>query len=115
MARMRNRFNGAATFALRKSEGGARGTNDAGLLQWGRNFCVAEMGYFLGTGENYQAASMGPQLLRCGNWIDHRRSIRINALQWGRNFCVAEISTNLGRRDAADVLQWGRNFCVAEI
>ena len=38
-----------------------------GLLQWGRNFIVAETRDRPGKGEGPGGASMGPQLYRCGN------------------------------------------------
>ena len=37
------------------------------LLQWGRNFIVAEIGICLGGLYPCRRASMGPQLYRCGN------------------------------------------------
>ena len=111
----------------------------SGLLQWGRNFAVAEtaMGGFpkrLGF-----VASMGPQLCSCGNraYIPGRRGasrgfngaatlqlrkqswwsvimLLTIQLQWGRNFAVAETTwpPTVGIRRKR--LQWGRNFAVAE-
>ena len=37
------------------------------LLQWGRNFIVAETGLHAASLCNFRPASMGPQLYRCGN------------------------------------------------
>ena len=62
----RRRFNGAATFRLRKVALGLFRRSAAGLLQWGRNLSVAEGAH-------------------CGIV---RREIRL--LQWGRNLSVAE-------------------------
>ena len=86
-------FNGAATLSLRKLWGGPgqRGSIPASmgpqlyrcgnlytlitgldtflLLQWGRNFIVAETGKRQRRGGVGHHASMGPQLYRCGNGI----------------------------------------------
>ena len=61
------------------------------LLQWGRNFIVAEMG--------------------CGG----QRTKEDVLLQWGRNFIVAEMTPILSLATIVSPLQWGRNFIVAEI
>ena len=60
---------------------------------------------------------MGPQLYRCGNLCQFRKSLPAwILLQWGRNFIVAEISSSLDDIVLnASSLQWGRNFIVAEI
>ena len=42
-------------------------TIGGGLLQWGRNFIVAEMQDQLAGSRATSQASMGPQLYRCGN------------------------------------------------
>ena len=62
------------------------------MLQWGRNFIVAEITTY--------TVFLPPGYM----------------LQWGRNFIVAEMlyvdpAPVTGER----VLQWGRNFIVAEI
>ena len=64
---VKRRFNGAATLSLRKLTSFLIGSYGLDVLQWGRNFIVAETGgrhrrLHQGTG-----ASMGPQLYRCGN------------------------------------------------
>ena len=64
----------------------------AGLLQWGRNFIVAEM--------MQDVVTATPEL---------------PMLQWGRNFIVAEIGSLANLQLSENVLQWGRNFTVAEI
>ena len=132
-------FNGAATLSLRKYPGNADNVGYLILLQWGRNFIVAEMSVLLVQametsrlqwGRNFivaeirglcdvaglgRPASMEPQLYRCGN-DDSKYSTNwfTHELQWGRNFIVAEI---IGREKTAVTrywLQWGRNFIVAE-
>ena len=87
------------------------------MLQWGRNFIVAEIVRKTATAFLWIAASMGPQLYRCGNVYSPAGLARtLMGLQWGRNFIVAEIC--LGIRSimtAITMLQWGRNFIVAEM
>ncbi len=61
------------------------------MLQWGRNFCVAEIesgsnGISTGSGFNGAATFVLRKLL-CGI----RNAHISDGLQWGRNFCVAEI------------------------
>ena len=63
----RPRFNGAATLSLRKSVSPFTPTATLSMLQWGRNFIVAEI------------------------WIDLQIEYYQALLQWGRNFIVAEI------------------------
>ena len=61
------------------------------LLQWGRNFIVAETIPSVHTVRHRHNASMGPQLYRCGNravWLS--LPFTPTSLQWGRNFIVAE-------------------------
>ena len=60
------------------------------LLQWGRNFAVAETADFLA----FQPI--------------------VNTLQWGRNFAVAETVSHASIIVHLQPLQWGRNFAVAE-
>ena len=62
------------------------------VLQWGRNFIVAETATVVA----------GGVLIMMG-------------LQWGRNFIVAEIKATTTRTTQAGALQWGRNFIVAEM
>ena len=86
------RFNGAATLSLRK------------------------LGHNGHQNRNRQAASMGPQLYRCGNERNRMHMIpMIWQLQWGRNFIVAEIRNGKACSLRMSLLQWGRNFIVAEI
>ena len=63
----RGRFNGAATFRLRKvaMPGAAHGYN---MLQWGRNLSVAE-GVTTVSGMRSASASMGPQPFGCGRFV----------------------------------------------
>ena len=60
------------------------------VLQWGRNFIVAETGI---------------------SFHDNRLWFM---LQWGRNFIVAETTNSRAYGQTSSVLQWGRNFIVAE-
>ena len=61
------------------------------MLQWGRNFIVAETYQYPDGEGGVMSASMGPQLYRCGNEGRHRECpLGVPELQWGRNFIVAE-------------------------
>ena len=84
-------FNGAATLSLRKYLVDKPLYPKTALLQWGRNFIVAEI----------------PSL--------PIRSATSYWLQWGRNFIVAEIANPTVMTPTQMSLQWGRNFIVAEI
>ena len=68
-----------------------RGFQQFKVLQWGRNFIVAETFSMPVCSLNHRKLQWGPQLYRCGNveWSDGTKSCR-NWLQWGRNFIVAE-------------------------
>ena len=44
-------------------------TMDGKVLQWGRNFIVAEIGIGSREALDQARASMGPQLYRCGNML----------------------------------------------
>ena len=92
-------FNGAATLSLRKCGHQALASTETNLLQWGRNFIVAEM-HGGGRQDTLRGhASMGPQLYRCGNrGIDFHGGKLWFMLQWGRNFIVAEMHGG-GRQD----------------
>ena len=83
-------FNGAATLSLRKPVTYAAAGPTYTLLQWGRNFIVAET----------------PTRLA--------KSKLLIMLQWGRNFIVAETPANPLSDALHPMLQWGRNFIVAE-
>ena len=135
------RFNGAATLSLRKSMIIITEIMFRIVLQWGRNFIVAEMDLLradrvffdsLQWGRNFIVAEMsicvchplGPSTwLQWGrNFIVAEMSICVchplgpsTWLQWGRNFIVAEILLSGGGRRRVSTLQWGRNFIVAEI
>ena len=109
-------FNGAATLSLRKQPPGAPTVLTDAMLQWGRNFIVAETMVGLGDDVTEALASMGPQLYRCGNTRHLRRSWGGSfRLQWGRNFIVAEtLHVQMAQSTGMALLQWGRNFIVAE-
>ena len=110
------------------------------MLQWGRNFIVAEMYWNDCLASGPWQASMGPQLYRCGNgtgrppttgarwrfngaatlslrksFTNKHTAIDMQMLQWGRNFIVAEISQLYMTILLIVELQWGRNFIVAEM
>ena len=81
-------FNGAATLSLRKLVTSTDTAAAVGMLQWGRNFIVAETHHAeLGMGRA-SSASMGPQLYRCGN---------ILAPSWDRSFPSASMGPQLYR------------------
>ena len=84
------------------------------MLQWGRNFIVAETATARRKLKSTRKASMGPQLYRCGNSDCYGWSMLVKELQWGRNFIVAETCGPLSMSTASTGLQWGRNFIVAE-
>ena len=62
------------------------------LLQWGRNFIVAEITY-----------------------VQLRGFQQFKVLQWGRNFIVAAMIHGFPLFSYIGALQWGRNFIVVEI
>ena len=62
-------FNGAATLSLRKCAGEDGGLPLSQMLQWGRNFIVAEIYFGIARICQQWRASMGPQLYRCGNLL----------------------------------------------
>ena len=86
------RFNGAATLSLRKFFAstfpfalliGFNGAATLSLRKYAGNLLIVT---------DPPAASMGPQLYRCGNLITScTNSFGTPSLQWGRNFIVAEI------------------------
>ena len=59
-------FNGAATLSLRKRAARWIWAHSP-VLQWGRNFIVAETIHITPIHYHCRFASMGPQLYRCGN------------------------------------------------
>ena len=87
------RFNGAATLSLRKHAIVRSFTTCVNMLQWGRNFIVAETWRLAVDCRGRVHASMGPQLYRCGNLaLKYDKHQTLFKLQWGRNFIVAETS-----------------------
>ena len=113
---LRSSFNGAATLSLRKLKYFSCAGAVSSLLQWGRNFIVAETGRWRWCSNRLLHASMGPQLYRCGNEAFAENSADyMNKLQWGRNFIVAETDSATSSTPLMlSRLQWGRNFIVAE-
>ena len=102
-ARGSDRFIGAATLSLRKLGWMAQlfalitGFNGAATLSLRKHLLLCRVYLALG------AASMGPQLYRCGSSFSFRMLISvIRQLQWGRNFIVAEtISVWVSMRPSA--------------
>ena len=85
-------------------------------LQWGRNFIVAEIALLKSHVGDLAVASMGPQLYRCGN-EPHGRGRRTLSRRFNG---AATLSLRKLRGwqavfVAPSRLQWGRNFIVAEI
>ena len=111
------RFNGAATLSLRKL-GLPRCAlrRKSKLLQWGRNFIVAEIRQSPPVVELFFAASMGPQLYRCGNASTGTSSRSRPEASMGPQLYRCGNETVLSTTGLTDAeLQWGRNFIVAEI
>ena len=109
-----DRFNGAATLSLRKLCVCMTAMCSISMLQWGRNFIVAETWPkerpFWNTdklqwGRNFIVA----ETCVCGALFECK-----HRLQWGRNFIVAETRRVLAKEGVDILLQWGRNFIVAE-
>ena len=107
-------FNGAATLSLRKFT--ARALSCTGIICFNGAATLSLRKYVGVFGKECgSAASMEPQLYRCGNPVPQCMQARLpDMLQWGRNFIVAETrnGSNYGCKEG--VLQWGRNFIVAE-
>ena len=88
-------FNGAATLSLRKREAGEGNPAWPFVLQWGRNFIVAEIGWPRHTAARSPTSFNGAATLslrKCEN--DTIDTDSITLLQWGRNFIVAEMYYN---------------------
>ena len=85
------RFNGAATLQLRKRVSRRPAFRRPGLLQWGRNFAVAETRIIHRVDQLLSERFNGAatlQLRKHDARID--RCYDYGGLQWGRNFAVAE-------------------------
>ena len=132
------RFNGAATYSLRKAGGTSRTRRGGPQLQWGRNILVAESPGRVRARDSRLWASMGPQHTRCGKSAPLESPWLVGSLQWGRNILVAERThvtvllltgwhasmgpqhTRCGKQGLMllvrcfAMLQWGRNILVAE-
>ena len=106
-------FNGAATFRLRKGQR-RRLQWRPSALQWGRNLSVAE---------GFCTAALSARRNRFNGAATFRlRKERtgivapqvLPLLQWGRNLSVAEGALRPSCRQWIKRLQWGRNLSVAE-
>ena len=62
------------------------------VLQWGRDFSVAEIFMVVESYANSLIASMGPRLFSRGNTATSDSNGLLSMLQWGRDFSVAEIA-----------------------
>ena len=137
----RNCFNGAATLSLRKYCVVFYDSITMPMLQWGRNFIVAEIhgarATSLWSSPSFNGAATlivaemnqppchlvlfwscfnGAATLSLRKLDQEPQAVRdLVALQWGRNFIVAEMSHRSANWPTGATLQWGRNFIVAEI
>ena len=85
-------------------------------LQWGRNFIVAEIHLQHLLMPLCMAASMGPQLYRCGNMTKtYVAYCAICSASMGPQLYRCGNAELLSGTAIAKTLQWGRNFIVAEI
>ena len=133
-------FNGAATLSLRKLCIVFASKSTTYLLQWGRNFIVAEILQIASLGCSIMhsfngaailslrkwnllrrargvtlEASMGPQLYRCGNGSAHFLvGLLIGASMGPQLYRCGNLSIGIVVYQLI-TLQWGRNFIVAEI
>ena len=133
-------FNGAATLSLRKPYDSYPACTHVVMLQWGRNFIVAETRTTHRSRSCWERASMGPQLYRCGNCFRvrdgqpgsqasmgpqlYRCGNQLGYVQSKKAFSSFNGAATLSLRKPYDsypacthvvMLQWGRNFIVAEI
>ena len=86
------------------------------MLQWGRNFIVAAIRRWPTMVSETAQASMGPQLYRCGN--QNRTSERMQPFPCFNGAATLSLRKFIGISITAIgmmALQWGRNFIVAEI
>ncbi len=133
------RFNGAATYSLRKDEILEIDTFGQFALQWGRNILVAESGQHALVAQYAVELQWGRNILVAESPISSTEPSYVHSLQWGRNILVAESRlwyhplrsihgasmgpqhTRCGkgvcdscRPEKNRLLQWGRNILVAE-
>ena len=86
------------------------------MLQWGRNFIVAEMCRHLPALVVCRLASMGPQLYRCGNLANQYVLVPPVVASMGPQlYRCGNVDFPWKKSDIELTLQWGRNFIVAEI
>ena len=85
------------------------------LLQWGRNFAVAETYDAYSMLYDLNNASMGPQLCSCGNCMNGMRSASVYVASMGPQLCSCGNRVKERQPEYSVCrLQWGRNFAVAE-
>ena len=84
-------FNGAATLQLRKQVLRGRWWFLVAMLQWGRNFAVAETMKALKSSQLTKASFNGAATLQLRKLFSAEfKHLNHAQLQWGRNFAVAE-------------------------
>ena len=107
-------FNGAATLVSRKDLRPLPTAAVAPLLQWGRDFSVAE-GKVSSFGRLLTSELQWGRDFSVAEGAEARavESLQIT-LQWGRDFSVAEGCLSNPPRPSGIRLQWGRNLTVAE-
>src|SRR5260370_510982 len=86
-----------------------------GVLQWGRDQLIAEIGQRLHVGREYRFASMGPRSADRGNLGGPNDRRGFSRLQWGRDQLIAEIISGVTVVGGAALLQWGRDQLIAEM
>ena len=109
-------FNGAATLSLRKCMGGLRHEIRTAASMGPQLYRCGNIRKSAATTLNGLQASMGPQLYRCGNATTTTRATR-------PHICFNGAATLSLRKSVVtepiqalvNQLQWGRNFIVAEI
>ena len=110
------RFNGAATFPPRKSDGDIGTRVVVQLLQWGRDVSAAEIIARSGGSRSTPEASMGPRRFRRGNKrraaVRFARSIGFNG---AATFPPRKFAGMAATAAFIESLQWGRDVSAAEM
>src|ERR1017187_2260251 len=86
-----------------------------GLLQWGRDVSIPEMGWPLGIAPVIPKASMGPGCFYPGNSTGTPAEAPPARLQWGRDVSIPEMGADGRIVWVFNVLQWGRDVSIPEI
>ena len=102
-------------FNVAESRPFRRGTTYTDRLQWGRDFNVAERRYAHANHGVPEICFNGAATLTSRRAVSSSASLNmLPRLQWGRDFNVAERTLAAYATIAASKLQWGRDFNVAE-